>query len=329
MATFSVTEAVSSGFGVIGRRPLAVIAWGLVMTVLLALPILAMFGLMGGQFLAVFEAARHGGGGESNSAQFERLMALQSGMMGFNLLNWVWGTFVRAIICAAIFRAVLAPGDSRWAYLRVGAQELWLALLFLVETVLAVIVTVVAVLGLGILITVGIVATGGVGNGPNGSHAAVMICAVLVLALVLGWVCLRLSMAGPMTFADREFRLFESWTMTRMQDGRLVGVGLLLLLILIGMQILVGITVLILIGGAAGASGMLADVQRLEAFFEQPLEELLARFWPWLLVGGAVSAVVSSVMMTILCAPWVAIYRSLAAPVARPQDVSPSAVAPS
>lgn len=328
MATFSVTEAVGSGFGLIGRKPLAVIAWGLVMTVLLALPVLGLFGLLGGQFLEVIETARHSGG-TPDDAQIAKLMALQSSMMGFNLLNWLWGTFVRAIICAAIFRAVLNPGDSRWAYLRLGARELWLTLLFLVEAVLAFIVSIIAVLGLGVLITVGIVATGGVGSGPNGVHVAVMILALLLLLLAMGWIALRLSMAGPMTFAEREFRLFESWTMTRAQDGRLIGVGLLLLLILIAMQILAVVAALIAIGGAAGASGMLTDTQRLEAFFQRPPEELVATLWPWLLVGVAISTVLTSVMMTILCAPWAMIYRALATPVPTSRDVSPSAVAPS
>ena len=44
MARFSVTAAATSGFGVIGREPVAVLVWGLAILVALVLPSLACSG---------------------------------------------------------------------------------------------------------------------------------------------------------------------------------------------------------------------------------------------------------------------------------------------
>ena len=48
---------------------------------------------------------------------------------------------------------------------------------------------------------------------------------------VVIWVSLRLSMAAPMTFAERKLRIFESWELTKGHTLSLLGVGFLISLI--------------------------------------------------------------------------------------------------
>ena len=50
-------------------------------------------------------------------------------------------------------------------------------------------------------------------------------------------VSLRLSMAAPMTFAERKLRIFESWELTKGHTLSLLGVGFLISLALPGMLV--------------------------------------------------------------------------------------------
>jgi len=332
MASFSVTAAVGSGFGIVGRKPLAVLAWGIVMTLLMIVPMVVFFALMGGQFIEAFAMARQGGAAPDSDA-VQKIMALQSGMLGYNLFSWVWGTLVRALICAAIFRAVLMPADSRFAYLRLGGRELWLTLLFLVETVLAFIVFFAAVLGAALLIGIGYAASGQGGGQP--SVAFGLMSAGVVLAIVAGliWVALRLSLAAPMTFAEGEFRLFESWTLTRGQGWRLLGVAVLLVLILLGVEV-VFLIVLLAVGlgslfGMVGHSGQPIQPEQIEAFFRQPPAVLVGILWPWIAGAVAVSVVVGSVLSTVIFAPWASAYRALTSAPQTGEERSPSPAAAS
>ena len=335
MATFSVAGSAVAGFGLIGRKPLAVAVWALAIALLLFLPSVGMVAAMGPQFIELIEVAARSSAQASSPdpAVLEQVTRMQSGMMAFNLISWIGGTAIRALICAAIFRAVLTPADSRFAYLRIGVQEAWLTLLFLVETVLAAIA-----MGVGVLLVILAAAAAGfaAGMGAKGDEAVGVMTALGVggvgYAALLGvaiWVALRLSMAAPITFAQREFRLFESWSLTAGRSWALLGVGVLLVVMLLVFQIVVGG---LLAGGgliiAAGA-GLFNDPQRIAAFFHQPPTTWLSVLWPWILVGGLAWAILASIVMTIFCAPWAAIYKALTAPAPVSQDVSPSPVSPS
>jgi hypothetical protein len=327
MASFSVTEAVGSGFGVIGRKPLAVLAWGVVMTLLMLVPMFAFFGLFGGQYVEFFQMAMKSGGAPDPAAT-EKLMALNSGMMGYNLFNWLWGTLARALICAAIFRAVLMPEQSRFAYLRLGSRELWLALLFLVETVLAIIVVVIAFVAAGILIGIGYAASIQGGGQPSAAFGLISVGVGLAIVAVLVWIALRLSLAAPMTFAEGEFRLFESWTLTKGQGWRLLGVAVLLVLILLAVQVLF-LVMLLAVGlgslfGMVGQSGQPIQPEQFEAFFRQSPAVLIGILWPWVAGAVAISVVVGSVLTTVLFAPWASAYRALTAVPHTGEERSPS-----
>ena len=65
---------------------------------------------------------------------------------------------VHAILMGAVFRAVLTPDESRWAYLRLGRQEVALGLTNLVVAMLATIMVLTLVIPLRIALTVGVTA---------------------------------------------------------------------------------------------------------------------------------------------------------------------------
>jgi hypothetical protein len=219
---------------------------------------------------------------------------------------------VRAILTAAVFRAVLEPGDSRWFYLRFGARELWLALMIVVFGILSFLVTI--TMGAVLVPLLMVLAMGAEGN--LFAVVPIMLAAVLIAVAVLGWLFVRFSMALPMTFAEQRFRLFESWTMTRGQTWRLIGVGLLLVGIVLALEL--ALLALLVLASLAflGEGGV--DEAAASAFFAQDASIWMAELAPWAVGMALVGALLGAVVTTILAAPWAEAYRQLSA--ARPSE---------
>jgi hypothetical protein len=306
MARFSVGEAATAGFGLIARKPLAVLSWGLALLVAAVVPTYILFWVAGPQLAALMQLSSHASDAQ-DPRMVEQIMRMQSGMMLFQLVFWLWSTAVKAVICSAVFRAVLDPTDSRFGYLRLGAREGWLTLLFLVEYVLAYIAfLVVALLG---VVVVAIVSVGGGGQGVATITTAVVV-GLGALALFV-WVALKLSMAAPMTFVDRQFRLFESWSFTKGQVGKLLGVTLLLVMFLIGIQVVFGGLMLGGVFALGGSMSWLFEPGAVEALVRQPPMEIVRKLGPVISIVGFLWVVLSTLVITIFCAPWAAAYRAL------------------
>lgn len=310
MARFAVGEAATSGFGVIVRHPLAVVGWALAFVVGLIIPAVVGLFWLGPEFARLIQLAMTQTAGATDPGMFDEFMRTQSSMTTLNLLYWLWSSFVRAVLCAAVFRAVLTPEASAWAFLRIGGRELWLTLLFVVEQVLAMIV--VFIVGLLIIVLAAVVA---VGAGDRGQMAAIAVAgsASAVAAGLLLWVALRLSLAAPMTFVDAQFRLFESWALTRGQGWRLLGMAALIVIFILLMEMLVGAAAFGAIVAAGGSLEVIRGPGALEAFISRPPIALLGDLWPWLLGLGALSAVFSAVLQTVFWAPWAAAHKALTA----------------
>ncbi|MDR6627961.1 hypothetical protein [Caulobacter segnis] len=308
MARFAVGEAATSGFGVVVRHPLAVGGWALAMVVGLIIPALVGLFWLGPDFARLIQLAMTQRTGAPDPDMVDEIMRAQSGMTALNILYWLWSSFVRAVLCGAVFRAVLMPDASAWAFLRIGGRELWLTLLFVVEQVLAMIV--VFIVALLIIVLTAIVAVGG---GDQGQTAAMVVAASTsaIAAGVLIWVALRLSLAAPMTFADAQFRLFESWSLTRGQGWRLLGMLLLVVVFILLMEVLVAAAAFGAIVAAGGSLEVIRGPGALEAFLSRPPVALLTDLWPWLLGLGALSAVFSAVLQTVFWAPWAAAHKAL------------------
>lgn len=307
MASFSVGEAATAGFGIIARKPMAVLAWGLAMAVALAAPMYLLTWVIAPDLARM--VAMGGPGGEAHDPQFfAKFMRFQSSMMLFQLLMWLWSTAVRAVFCSAVFRVVLEPTESRWAYLRLGPREGWLTLLFLVEYVLAYIACFVIVL-LGVL-AVAIVSVGAGGHGTPATVVTAIVVGLAALLLIL-WVAIKLSMAAPMTFAHRQFRLFESWSFTRGHVGKLVAVGLLLVVFLIGIQVLFGLLALGGVFALGGSMSWLFQPGAIQELAREPPMEIVRKLGPAITVVGTLMIVFSTIAITVFCAPWAVAYKGL------------------
>ncbi len=310
MARFSVSGAATSGFGVIGREPLAVLTWGLLILLVLVLPFAGLGWALVPDFAAIFKTAASGQGSpDADPEMLNRIMRMQSKMMLFNLVSWLGGTLAKAVIAAAVFRIILEPEQKGFAYLRLGAQELWLALVFLVMGVLAYIVCMAAVFMVAIL--AGLAYVAGAMSNPQAGVAACILVAILAGVAATGavvWAMLRLSMAGPMSFSQRKFLLFESWSFTRGQAWPLLGMVLLLGLIVIALEIVVyGVAA---VGILAFGAGLLPMFQGLA---DQPPEAWARVLWPFVAVIAVVGALLAGPALALVFAPWASAYRDLRA----------------
>jgi len=300
MAAIDIARTAAAGLGVIARRPLAVLAWA---GVLLLLGVLPAAGLMSAFLGALAEIARMDASGVEPSP--DALVPAMSAAFAMQPVLLLTSLAVRAILTGAVFRAVLEPAESRWFYLRLGARELWLALMIVVFGILSFLVLIPVSAVLVPLLMV--LAMGAEGN--LFAVVPIMLAAVLIALAVLGWLFVRFSMALPMTFTEQRFRLFESWSMTQGQTWRLIGVGLLLVGIVLALEL--ALLALLVVASLAflGEGGL--DEAAASAFFAQDASIWMAELAPWAVGMALVGALLGAVVTTILAAPWAEAYRQL------------------
>ena len=309
MSDFSIGDAVGSGFGLISRRPLSVLAWAVVYLVLVEVPHMAHLAQIQPDVTALINELkdRFASGGPPDLSVFRDFygrMIHPSGWSGLAMLGRLLGS---AILSAAIYRAVLEPETKSFASLRICAQELWLLLLNIVAFIVLFIAGLVISIVASLLIGLAAAATLAMSQPAHG-----LLVGLLAIVIVLGaiaaflGICVRLSLAGPLTFKERQFRLFESWSVTKGHGWKLFGLAFLLILVFIGLGIVLGVLELAVGAAARGAVG----------FNPMKVREMLVSgsWWPpspWVAVAMVVKAIVATVFMTIFVAPWATAFREL------------------
>ena len=310
MAGFSARTAILSGFRLIGRHPGVVLIWGLAYVLVALVPLLILFwgdlptllGLYAKIMQSLMAGVAPGASDPDLARQQGLLAAFEFSQLGLNLL-------AVTLVSCAIYRAVLEPERKAFAYLRVGLQELWV-----IASMLALVVVLAAVL-IASSAAVGLVGQA-VGTGAWIGGLILFLTSCGAIALVI-WVALRLSLAAPMSFAERRFRLTEAWPLTQGQGWRLFGVALGLASMILLIQM-----VLATLGQVLGLGSSLARIDDLRAFLANPAADL-ARMGPSLAGLALMQVLVSAFSFTLWAAPFAEIYRELSA--ARPTVAKPPA----
>jgi hypothetical protein len=295
MAAFSLGRAIGSGFALIKHRPASVFVWGLLLVLFVEAPIVVLVGRTATEMAGLWGRT----GPVSPEAASSMGFALQERIAVIQL--WILPTLlVRALIVAAVCRAVLEPQRRGLAYLRIGRQEGWLVLLSLTVSVLAAMAIVPVELLVGASVALGMMK-------PPVSLIGLGLGVVALLALL--WVVARLSLAAPMTFAERNFRLFESWRLTRRNGLTLLGLGVLMFLLVVVIElVLVGLVALAAVAVLAGRPVDASQIQAwLQAFKIQSPGQMAA----WLVPTGLVAAAVFGALNAIAIAPWASAYQQL------------------
>lgn len=309
---FSIGRTALAGWSLVAREPLAVAVWGAVLLVFMFAPMLAVLAPM------MLELGRLAGEleGAQGPEALDQAIGMQLWMMLFNLVSLIVQLVVQSVVIGAIFRAVIEPENRGRFRLRFGAQEGWLILL--------VVIAVAFFYAAMLLIVLAAVAIGGLFYLVARDAGAAVGGGIVVLAglAALTWAGLRLSMAGPMSFAERKLRLFESWKLTKGMSLRLLGMALLNMLTVIIVQLAIVVVfalpfvLLVLRGDVSGFAG---DAM--------PTQAVLKRILLFVLIGSPLSALLQAVLLAAMAAPWAAAYKALAATPAPAPPVDSGAAA--
>jgi hypothetical protein len=311
MAGFSIGEAYGAGFGLIARRPLSVIVWGLVVSFLRMAPVVLMIWLAGPGIMEAWGsfAANMAAGGDPQDAS-DKLRTAMSSLDAYSALQWLFGFVAIGLIHAAIFRAMIRPEDGGLFGLKLGMDEVWQALIYFVASILICIFAVLVVLATAAVGGIVYLLGEAVGSPLGGWIKALGLTAVGVSCIVaIIWIALRFSLAGPATFASRSFQFFESWSLTKGQSWSLLGLALLLGLTMFAVELVLG-GIFVAAFISLGALDSLSP-EAFEAFFSQPFETWIAQLAPWLVAGGLIGAVLSGAFYAFLLAPFASVYRQL------------------
>lgn len=313
MARFSIGRSINDGFALLLARPVSVFVWGLIFVAPTILSIPLIWNML--ESMPVNEP-------QNSDAAFQ---AMFGEMMQFQavsgLLNLVQ-LLAMPIAYAAIMRAVIRPKESSWFSVRVGMDELRIAVVGLA-------------IGIGLYFGIIVLAFLGVGIGfaihPMGEAALVSAIVLMVIALIaIVFIAMaRVSLIAPASILYRDFAFEQGWRLAKGKTGALLGLMILLCLIMLAIQIVVsGVVIAIVLAlVAAGAFGDVAAGAASAPVDPQTLGEVLpplAAIWPWLIGAGVIGSIFYGIVMTLGVAPFASACRQLAEGDAPPASADPA-----
>jgi hypothetical protein len=209
MARFSIGTAISEGFGLVRRRPFSVLVWGLLMTA----PMFAAFGLMIPAMAEMFANMPDPDMADAVNPAFSEglvghMMQFQMASLLANLMQYVG----MALVYTAIFRAILRPSERSFFSIRLGMDELRVAV-----AGLAIGIGIYVVMIVGILLCVAL----GFALWTQGAAVALWTCGILGLAMLLAmlWGLARLSLIAPASILYRDFAFAQGWKLAAGKGG--------------------------------------------------------------------------------------------------------------
>ncbi|MFA4892641.1 hypothetical protein [Brevundimonas sp.] len=298
---FSATDAAFEGFRLVRRNPLALVAWTLLYAVL---TLAALFSLSG--MVDQLEAWSVQAEAMESVADptFDQIWAVMSDF-GAILAGVAWllpvSLVVGAMLGAAVARGVLTPSSDRFGYLRLGMDEVRVLVVTFVLGVVMSLVVVAAFVAVGVLIAAARTAGG---DGPAAIAALVGFLAATCLFI---WLSVRLSLAVPITVAERRFAFFDSFKLTKGRFWPLLGMAVLALVMVMLVQLLSSIVSLPL--------GIVSGLESWSFNSDQDPEAVRAALDvsnPWVIAHAVVEAIVSALTVGILYAPFAAAWRDIA-----------------
>jgi hypothetical protein len=206
MASFSPTEAAFEGFRITRERPRAVVVWVIANLVFsFVLGLIATFTL-GPKFAEILQVFRSP---QTDPAVFWHAMAE---VRPFLLVAAPVFLLFQAMMNCAIYRMILRPYDGGGGFLRLGGDELRVAGITLLYTVVWTFV---------LFLTTAAALFGGVFGNPAAALLGALLSAAAFFCSI--FVLIRLSLAAPISFVEHRLTLARSWVLTRGHFWRLFG----------------------------------------------------------------------------------------------------------
>jgi hypothetical protein len=300
MAEISVGDSIGEGFSLIKRRFGVVATWGFVQVAFLVVVFAVLAPFFMTNFMEVYRQAKLGGAGTPPDLQ--GMMQTQALTYLFDIVNLL----LASVINCAVFRSVIQPEQSRFAYLRVGAPELLMAILTLGAGVVFGIGLAVAIIPLGIII--------GISVAVHAGAVAAIIGVVGGIGIFVGavYVALRFVLLGPMLVDTGRVAITEAWALTKGKVFSLFAIALVLVMIVIA-----GEFILVLVLGLLGfgyLSAIAGGLSNLPVLFQQGPQVIFGKLAPILIILAIVWVPLTGCVVSIMAAPWARAYRDLRPP---------------
>lgn len=297
--SFSATEAAFEGFRLVRRKPLALLTWTLIYMVVSLASVLAM----GAMAPAAADLTTLLEGYEATPPATLEEIAPVLNAYGRMLGGMSWVIVLSAlssvILTAAVARGVLEPQTgAKFGYVRLGMDELRVAVVSLVLFILMFLISCAAFLIAGV---VGGMAAG-MFEGWGWIVAVVLFLAAIALVI---WLAVRWSLAIPITVAEKRLAFFDSFRVTRGKFWPMLGMAILagvmaLLVMLLSMLVTAPLNIA---SGLSMASSIDADPAAV--FKAYNLRN------PWVVATVVANAIIYALILAVLYAPFSAAYRDL------------------
>lgn len=288
---FSATDAAFEGFRVVRRRPMALVFWSLFYIVVMA----AAFALIGGSMIGLINASEALEAAGATSP--EAFMPILQSYMAIFAIILPLSIIASAMVYAAVSRAVLRPSESSFGYLRLGMDEVRVLVVSLVLTLFFIVAMFVVSGIIGAVIAM----TAAADVPALWLVVVLLVCAAIALFV---WLMVRLSLAIPITMAERRIAIFDSFGVTKGRFWPLLGMALLAFV----MSIVVGLLGSLVAMPIQLATGGLAGLSDLEG---ESLQVLLQSAWPAIAAWVVINAIMSAMQVAVVYAPFSAAYRDI------------------
>lgn len=271
---FSWSDAMLSGSRVLRREPAVLLLWSLVGLV---------FGVID-QLVAVYAEVHRGG------APGGLWIAPMAGL-GRSVVAVVG----IAIFSAAVYRAVLRSEGGAPGRMRIGADEVRLTLVWLLQGLLLLVLTIAAMISAFAVSTLIF---------KDEAMLAAIVNGVVILGAFGAWLVLlvRLSLAAPMALAEGRWSGPAAWRLTKGRGWKILAVHLPLLLG-VGLVFSVSRTLYLLALSATGVD--------LASMFTAKARSVAEVFAPARLGFTIITAILGAIAAALIYAPAAYIYRAL------------------
>ena len=270
MTALSPVDAAFQGLRTMRQHPVVVLAWAG-----FSLVMLPLLGLLAKIVLS--EQDRMNLALRQSSADPREILDFVSRVGGVMVLLIMLALVLGAILSAAIMRSVLHPDDKRFAYLRLGREELRLLVVSLITWAAALMVTIIpgGVLALGTALLAGTPVAGWF----------TFLGGLTVVGLST-WVAVRLSLLAPHAFLSGHIDPRAAWLVTHGQFWRLLATIVIVIVMCVIVSIL-GATVSSIVG-AVIAGGL-----------EDPIAPGAAASHPRLILALLANLLLAPVFLTL------------------------------